>query len=185
MQVIETELPGVLIVEPKVFGDARGYFIETFQAARYRDAGIACTFVQDNVSASSYGVLRGLHLQHPQGQDKLVHVIEGEVFDVAVDVRYGSPHFGKWAGVTLNGENHRQFFVPKGFAHGFCVTSERAVFAYKCSDLYAPDYELSVAWNDPAIGIDWPIGDPELSVKDRSGQALADIDTSKLPVYVP
>lgn len=185
MQVIETELPGVLIVEPKVFGDKRGYFLESYQAARYRDAGIACAFVQDNISASGRGVLRGLHLQHPHAQDKLVHVIEGEVFDVAVDVRCGSPHFGRWAGVTLSGENHRQFFVPKGFAHGFCVTSERAVFAYKCSDLYAPEHEVSIAWNDPAIGIDWPIKAPALSGKDRQGAALADIDPARLPVFAP
>lgn len=183
MQVIETELPGALIIEPKVFGDKRGYFLESFHAERYRDAGIACPFVQDNISASARGVLRGLHLQHPQAQDKLVYVIEGEVFDVAVDVRHGSPHFGKWTGVTLNAENHRQFFVPKGFAHGFCVTSERAVFAYKCSDLYAPEHEMSIAWNDPAIGIEWPIQDPALSEKDRQGRTLADIEPEKLPVY--
>lgn len=183
MQVIGTSLPGVLIIEPKVFGDARGFFVETFQAERYAEAGIPGPFVQDNLSFSQHGVLRGLHLQHPHDQGKLVYVLQGEVFDVAVDVRVGSPSFGRWAGAVLTGENKRQLYIPPGFAHGFCVTSEAALFTYKCTEVYHPETELSIAWDDPAIGIEWPVGAPVLSEKDRRAPRLKDVDAGKLPRY--
>ena len=183
MKVIETKLPGVLIVEPKVFGDARGYFLESFQAARYAEAGMAGPFVQDNLSFSRRGILRGLHLQNPRPQGKLVQVLQGEVFDVAVDVRVGSPTFGQWEGVVLSQENARQLYVPPGFAHGFLVTSETALFAYKCTDYYTPQSELSILWNDPDIGIEWPRIEPQLSAKDAAGLRLADIDSARLPKY--
>jgi len=183
MQVIATELPGVVIIEPKVFGDARGFFLETFQEERYREAGIPGPFVQDNISFSGYGVLRGLHLQHPHGQGKLVYVLQGEVFDVAVDVRVGSPTFGQWAGATLSGDSKRQFYIPPGFAHGFCVTSDAALFAYKCTEVYHPEAELSVAWDDPDIGVKWPVSEPALSEKDKVAPRLKDIEASRLPRY--
>lgn len=183
MRVEPSSLPGVLVVEPKVFGDSRGFFLETWRDSRYREAGIDVPFCQDNLSRSQRGVLRGLHLQHPSAQAKLVWVLEGEVYDVAVDVRVGSPGFGKWFGVTLSAENKRQLFVPEGFAHGFCVTSESALFAYKCSRYYAPAEELSVLWNDPAIGVDWPLADPNLSDKDRAAPPLAEIPPDRLPQY--
>ena len=183
MNVIETKLPGVVIIEPKVFGDARGYFMESFQTARYAEAGIAGPFVQDNLSFSRRGILRGLHLQNPRPQGKLVQVLQGEVFDVAVDVRVGSPTFGQWEGVILSAENARQYYVPPGFAHGFVVTSDTALFAYKCTDYYMPQSELSILWNDPDIGIEWPIVEPQLSGKDAAGLRLANIDTECLPIY--
>lgn len=183
MKVIETQLPGVLIVEPKVFGDARGYFMESFQAARYAEVGIAGPFVQDNLSFSRRGILRGLHLQNPRPQGKLVQVLQGEVFDVAVDVRVGSPTFGNWVGVTLSAENARQLYVPPGFAHGFAVISETALFAYKCTDYYMPQSEISLLWNDPEIGITWPQLEPQLSAKDAAGVRLADIDPTRLPKF--
>lgn len=181
MNVIETALPGVLIVEPRVFGDARGFFFESFHAERYRAAGIACDFVQDNVSRSTRGVLRGLHFQNPRPQAKLVQVLEGAVFDVAVDVRKGSPTFGRHVAVELSAENHRQLFVPAGFAHGFCVTSEHALFAYKCSDVYSPVDEHGVLWSDPDLGIPWPIESPSLSAKDAVYPRLRELDESILP----
>ena len=181
MNVEELSLPGVLLITPKVFGDARGYFVETFASERYVEAGVDLPFVQDNLSRSPKGVLRGLHLQNPHGQGKLVQVVEGSVFDVAVDVRVGSPNFGKWAGAELSAENHCQLWVPPGFAHGFVVTSEHALFSYKCTDTYHPECELSVLWNDPAIGIDWPVETPILSSKDAEAKVLADIDESRLP----
>jgi dTDP-4-dehydrorhamnose 3,5-epimerase len=183
MNRIETEIPGVVILEPKVFGDARGFFMETFSAQRYQQAGIVGPFVQDNISSSQKGVLRGLHFQNPNPQAKLVQVLQGEVFDVAVDIRSGSPTFGKWIGATLSAENHRQFFVPAGFAHGFCVLSDTAMFHYKCSDYYAPAFEGGIAWNDPDIGIDWPIKTPSLSAKDAAYGRLKDFPANKLPVY--
>ena len=183
MKIVETSLPGVLIIEPKVFGDPRGYFVETWQQQRYAEAGIHLPFVQDNLSRSARGILRGLHLQHPGDQGKLVFVVEGEVFDVAVDVRVGSPTFGKWAATTLSAADHRQFWVPPGFAHGFCVTSESAVFAYKCTAPYAPQHEVGVAWNDPAIGIPWPVSEPLLSDKDRRLGPLSAIDRARLPKF--
>ncbi|MFT5356817.1 MAG: dTDP-4-dehydrorhamnose 3,5-epimerase [Polyangiales bacterium] len=181
MNIETLSLPGVLLITPKVFGDARGYFVETFANERYAEAGINIPFVQDNLSRSPQGVLRGLHLQNPHGQGKLVQVVEGSVFDVAVDVRVGSPHFGKWVGAELSAENHCQLWVPPGFAHGFVVTSEHALFSYKCTDTYHPECELSVLWNDPAIGIDWPVESPVLSDKDASANVLADVDEERLP----
>ncbi len=183
MKVETTSIPGVLIIEPKVFGDARGFFKETYFAQRYADAGVSSTFVQDNLSKSSKGVLRGLHLQHPHGQGKLVQVVIGEVFDVAVDVRVGSPTFGKWVGVALPADNHRQFWIPPGFAHGFCVTSDEALFSYKCTDGYHPECELGVLWSDPALGIEWPIAEPSLSDKDQAYPRLSEIPTDTLPRY--
>ena len=184
MKVIETGIPGVLIVEPKVFGDDRGYFVETWQRERYASYGISPGLVQDNQSYSRHGVLRGLHIQYPHAQGKLVQVMSGEVFDVAVDVRLGSPWFGKWVGVVLSGANKRQFWVPEGFAHGYCVTGEDALFTYKCSDYYHPENELSVAWNDPDIGIDWPLdGEPALSRKDAVALPLARVERERLPRF--
>ena len=183
MNVIETELPGVLLIEPKVFGDARGWFTETFHEGRYREHGITLPFVQDNLSRSSRGILRGMHLQQPNPQGKLVWVPDGAVFDVALDVREGSPTFGKWVGFELSAENHRQLWIPPGFAHGFVVTSETCLFAYKCTALYAPNDELGVAWDDPDVGIAWPKLDMQLSAKDKVHARLADIDPSKLPSF--
>ncbi|MET0286626.1 MAG: dTDP-4-dehydrorhamnose 3,5-epimerase [Polyangiales bacterium] len=183
MEVIPQSLPEVLLIKPKVFGDARGYFIETFNAERYQQAGVALTFVQDNLSKSRRGILRGLHLQNPHAQGKLVSVVEGEVFDVAVDVRVGSPTFGQWVSALLSADNHHQLWVPPGFAHGFCVTSESALFSYKCTDLYHPEAEVGVAYDDPALGIPWPVQDAELSAKDKQNLPLAKIDPAKLPRY--
>ncbi len=183
MNVIETSLPGVLIIEPKVFGDARGFFMETWNGARYEEHGIPNHFVQDNLSYSARGVLRGLHFQNPNPQGKLVSVLEGEVFDVAVDIRVGSPTFGEWTGVTLSAENKRQFYVPPDFAHGFVVTSEAALFSYKCTEYYAPASEGSVLWNDPEIGMDWPIEQPTLSDKDRAAPPLREMSEDALPRY--
>ena len=183
MNVTATRLPEVLLIEPRVFGDARGYFFESWAAERYADAGVAGPFVQDNISRSARGILRGLHLQNPHGQGKLVSALEGEVFDVAVDVRVGSPRFGQWAGALLSDQNRRQLWVPPGFAHGFCVLSDEAVFHYKCTDSYHPECEMSVLWNDPDIRIDWPVAEPILNEKDRSALILADLPHDRLPVY--
>jgi dTDP-4-dehydrorhamnose 3,5-epimerase len=176
-------LPEVLLVEPQRFGDTRGYFLETFHKERYREAGIKLDFVQDNLSRSSRGILRGLHLQHPNDQGKLVYVLAGEVFDVAVDVRVGSPNFGKWTGAVLSAEDHRQLWIPPGFLHGFCVTSDSALFTYKCTAPYSVADEVGVIWNDPAIGIPWPVVDPKLSAKDAALPQLAAIDPARLPRY--
>lgn len=183
MQIIPSRLAGALIIEPRVFGDARGFFMETWNAARYAEAGITAEFVQDNLSFSRRGVLRGLHFQKPNPQGKLVYVLAGEVFDVAVDIRVGSPTFGQWESVVLSSENRRQFYVPPGFAHGFCVTSETALFAYKCTDLYNPAAEGSVLWNDPDLAIPWPVSDPELSAKDEVGMRLKDFPRDRLPLF--
>jgi dTDP-4-dehydrorhamnose 3,5-epimerase len=183
MKVIETPLAGLLIIEPKVFGDERGFFLETWSRQRYQEIGINVDFVQDNLSFSRRGVLRGLHFQNPQPQGKLVYVLQGEVFDVAVDIRKGSPTFGRWHGVVLSDENKRQFWVPAGFAHGFCVTSESALFTYKCTELYAPQHERSIRWNDPSLAIDWPITEPQVSDKDRLAPRLADIDPAHLYAF--
>ncbi|HEB96220.1 MAG TPA: dTDP-4-dehydrorhamnose 3,5-epimerase [Sedimenticola thiotaurini] len=183
MKVTETRLPGVLILEPKVFGDERGFFMETWQKERYRGIGITADFVQDNLSFSRAGVLRGLHFQNPHAQGKLVQVLQGEVYDVAVDIRRGSPTFGQWAGVRLSSDNRRQFYVPPDFAHGFCVLSGTALFSYKCTDYYHPETEGSILWNDPAIGIDWPIDSPSLSDKDRDAPTLAEVPSDRLPGY--
>ncbi|MBW1758162.1 MAG: dTDP-4-dehydrorhamnose 3,5-epimerase [Deltaproteobacteria bacterium] len=183
MKVHAGKIPGVRIVEPSVHGDERGFFMESYSRDRYAEAGIPGEFVQDNVSLSAKGILRGLHLQHPNAQGKLCFVLEGEVFDVAVDVRVGSPTFGQWEGVTLSSENKRQIYVPPGFAHGFCVLSERAMFSYKCSDFYAAQSEIGVAWDDPEIGIEWPIQSPRLSDKDQQNRRLQDIPADTLPHY--
>jgi dTDP-4-dehydrorhamnose 3,5-epimerase len=175
VKVIETTLPGVMLVEPRVFGDARGYFFESYHAARYEEAGIPTNFVQDNLSRSVKGTLRGLHFQDPHPQGKLVYCVRGAVFDVAVDIRRGSPHFGKWFGAELSEENHRQMWVPAGFAHGFCVLSESADFFYKCTDLYHGDCDRGVAWDDPDIGVKWPVESPLLSDKDRRLPRLRDL----------
>lgn len=175
MNIIKTKLPGVLIIEPKVIRDARGFFMETWQKFRYEEYGIPSNFVQDNLSFSQKGVLRGLHSQNPNPQGKLVYVLQGEVFDVAVDIRDGSPNFGEWVGVVLSSENKRQFYVPEGFAHGFCVNSETALLAYKCTDIYNSQAEFSVMWNDPDIGIEWPVLSPILAEKDKVALKLRDI----------
>ncbi len=186
MKVIETAIPGVLIIEPKTFGDARGFFMETYQRERYAEQGIPRDLVQDNLSYSRQGVLRGLHVQHPYAQGKLVQVFSGEVFDVAVDIRRGSPTVGHWVGVYLSGENKRQFWVPAGFAHGFYVTGEDALFAYKCSDYYHPETDLSIRWDDPDIGIEWPLdGPPELSPKGPGRLLLKEVPAERLPPYEP
>ncbi|MEE1276739.1 MAG: dTDP-4-dehydrorhamnose 3,5-epimerase [Fibrobacteraceae bacterium] len=176
---IKTSIEGVTIIEPTVYGDARGYFMETYNAREFNDAGLNMTFVQDNESKSKKGVLRGLHFQKTNPQGKLVRVIEGEVFDVAVDLRKGSPTFGKWEGVILSAENKRQFYVPEGFAHGFVVLSETATFVYKCTRLYDPTDEGGLFWNDPAIGIQWPLPEgfePLLSEKDTKNPLLKDLN---------
>jgi dTDP-4-dehydrorhamnose 3,5-epimerase len=183
LQVTRTELSGLLLIEPKVFGDSRGYFMELWAKERYQEQGVAESFVQDNLSRSARGVLRGLHLQHPFAQGKLVYVASGEIFDVAVDVRVGSPSFGRWFSATLSSDNKRQLYIPPGFAHGFCVTSDYATFVYKCTEAYHPETELTVAYNDPALAIPWPVQDPVVSAKDAKGIPLAQIERSRLPVY--
>lgn len=175
MKTSATELPGVVIVEPLAFDDARGYFFEAFHSDRYATAGIAGPFVQDNVSSSCRGVLRGLHCQQPHMQSKLVSVLLGEVFDVAVDLRLGSPTFGKWTGHILSDANKRQLYVPAGFAHGFLTMSPRALVTYKCSDFYHVDAERTIRWDDQDIGIEWPSRDVTLSDKDRAGLSLREI----------
>jgi dTDP-4-dehydrorhamnose 3,5-epimerase len=182
MEAIETALPGVLILEPRVFRDDRGYFLETWNQARYATLGLPERFVQDNLSSSSRGVLRGLHYQHPNGQGKLVSVARGEVYDVAVDIRVDSPSFGEWVGVMLTDANHRSLYIPPGFAHGFVVLSEMAVFSYKCTEYYSPACEASILWNDPELGIVWPVGSPTLSPKDAAAPRLRDVPRDRLPV---
>jgi dTDP-4-dehydrorhamnose 3,5-epimerase len=183
LQIIETSLPGVLIVEPRVFADPRGFFMETYRQNVLAEAGIRDNFVQDNHSHSSRGVLRGLHYQLRNPQAKLCRVAQGEVLDIAVDVRLGSPNFGKWVSVVLSGENHRQLYIPKGFAHGFAVRSETADFLYKCSDYFDAADDRGVLWNDPAIGIDWQILEPIISDKDKRYLPLAEIAHDQLPRY--
>ncbi len=182
MKISETELPGVLLLEPKRFGDDRGFFMELFHAKRYSEAGIPGPFVQDNFSRSAKGILRGLHFQQPHAQGKLVQVFAGAVYDVAVDIRRGSPTFGKWVGMELSADNRRQLWVPAGFAHGFCVLSESADFHYKCTELYSPASEHGIAWNDPDLGIPWPVKSPLLSPKDSAAPRLKDAPV--LPDYM-
>jgi dTDP-4-dehydrorhamnose 3,5-epimerase len=184
MKVIETTLPGALILEPQVFGDARGFFYERYNKASDHEAGITADFVQSNVSRSARGVLRGLHYQWPNPQGTLVSVLEGEVYDVAVDIRRGSPSFGQSAGVMLTAENHRHFWVPEGFAHGFCVLSEFATFSYQCTALYDAKADAGIRWNDAELGIDWPLSEPLLSDKDRKTPFLKDVAPERLPVFV-
>jgi dTDP-4-dehydrorhamnose 3,5-epimerase len=181
MKLTNSELPGVLIIEPDVFHDDRGFFMELWNADRYAGLGWP-PFVQDNLSSSRRGVIRGLHLQHPTGQAKLVSVLDGEIFDVAVDVRRGSATFGRWVGVTLSAANRRQLAIPAGFAHGFAVTSDSALVAYKCTAPYAREHELTIRWNDPVIGISWPVAAPSLSPKDADAPSLAAIPPERLPV---
>ncbi len=177
MNIIETAIPGVLIIEPRVFGDARGFFMETWNAAGFAAGGLDLSFVQDNHSRSQKGVLRGLHFQNPGPQGKLVRVTNGAVFDVAVDLRASSPTFGKWVGVELSAANKRMFWVPEGFAHGFLTLEDDTDFLYKCTAPYAPQSEFTLAWNDPMVGIAWPVDglDPLISEKDAAGLALADV----------
>ena len=183
MKLLPTGLEGVLVVEPRVFQDLRGFFMETFHRERYEALGLSADFCQDNLSFSFRNTLRGLHYQYPHGQAKLVQVLQGEIFDVAVDVRRGSPSFGRAVGMVLSETNRRQLFIPKGFAHGFCVVSETALFLYKCSDFYAPDCDRGEKWSDPALGIAWPVENPLLSSKDQGLHLLKDIPPEKLPAY--
>ncbi|MCL0041044.1 dTDP-4-dehydrorhamnose 3,5-epimerase [Thermodesulfovibrionales bacterium] len=183
MKIIETSLPGVLIIEPAVFGDTRGFFMETWNEKRYAEVGLPASFVQDNLSFLKQGTLRGLHFQHPNAQGKLIFVLEGEVFDVAVDIRDGSPTSGQWVGVTLSADNNRQVYLPEGFAHGFWVTSETALFAYKCTDFYNPQAEGGIVWNDPDLGIAWPNDEPILSEKDRNYPRLKELPPGRMPQY--
>lgn len=183
MNVISTQIEGVILLEPRVFGDHRGFFLETYQKRRYAEAGIDIEFVQDNISFSGRHTLRGLHYQYPHGQAKLVQCLQGEIFDVAVDIRHGSPTFGHWTGAMLSSENRRQLYIPDGFAHGFCVLSETALFMYKCSDYYEPRAEGGICWNDPEVGIDWPVHSPILSERDQTFRKLSQIDPKRLPLY--
>jgi len=183
MNVITTELRGVVVLEPRRFRDDRGFFFESFNEGRYAEAGLPSRFVQDNVSYSESGVLRGLHYQFTNAQGKLVSVLRGEVFDVVVDIRKGSPTFGKWIGITLSFENGRQLYIPEGFAHGFLVTGDCAIFHYKCTALYDPKFEGSIAWDDPAVGIEWPQKDVRLSPKDAAAPCLANVIDDRLFVY--
>jgi dTDP-4-dehydrorhamnose 3,5-epimerase len=184
MKLLETPLPGVLLVEPAVYRDNRGYFQELWNQDRYIRAGLDVAFVQDNLSYSTRGVVRGLHYQHPAGQGKLVGVVAGEVYDVAVDIRRGSPTFGRWYGEILSAANARQLYIPPGFAHGFQVLSAEAVFLYKCTETYRPGDEGSVLWSDPDLGIAWPLGaSPVISPKDAAAPRLADVPPERLPEH--
>lgn len=180
-----SRIPEVLIVEPEVFGDHRGFFLETYHAKNFAEQGLKQTFVQDNHSRSSKNILRGLHYQLTQPQAKLVYAATGAVFDVAADIRRGSPTFGQWVGVILSEENKRQLYIPEGFAHGFCVLSETADFIYKCSDFYAPGDDRGINWSDSTLHIDWPCDSPLLSDKDKNLPVLRDLPETLLPVYVP
>jgi dTDP-4-dehydrorhamnose 3,5-epimerase len=183
VKIVETRLAGCVIIEPTVFGDPRGFFFESWNAERFGQAGLPTHFVQSNVSRSTRNVLRGLHYQWPRPQGKLVSVLQGEVFDVAVDLRRGSSTFGKWDAAVLSASNKRQIWIPEGFAHGFAVLSEDAVFSYLCTDVYVADADAGVRWNDPAIGIEWPVMSPLLSDKDQQAPLLSQIDPRRLPVF--
>lgn len=183
MNFVQTDLPGVVIIEPKVFGDDRGFFLESFHRQRFADNGIELEVMQSNLSRSAHGVLRGLHYQWPNPQGKLVQVLEGEVYDVAVDIRQGSPTFGRWTACVLSAQNKRLFWVPEGFAHGFVVTSEYALFGYHCTAVYDPAADAGIAWNDAALGINWPVAQPLLSDKDAAAPLLAQVPAARLPVY--
>jgi len=184
VKFVPAAIPGVVIIEPDVHMDPRGFFLETYQVEKYRAGGVPGTFVQDNHSRSTAGTVRGLHLQLRRPQGKLIRVIEGEIFDVAVDVRRGSPAFGKWVGLTLSAGNFRQCYIPPGFAHGFAVVSEVAQVEYKCTDVYDPGGELGIAWNDPQIGVQWPIAQPVLSERDQHHSSLSAVFT-QLPSFAP
>ena len=183
MKITHTKIPSVIVFEPNAFGDARGWFLETWSKNNYEKAGIKLPFVQDNVSFSSRNVLRGLHYQFPHSQGKLVCVLSGEVFDVAVDIRLGSPTFGQWVGEILSDTNHKQMYVPPGFAHGFCVLSDTAHFSYKCTDYYSPADEGGISFNDADIKIDWPVKSPIVSKKDTGFIPLKDVPRERLPRY--
>lgn len=183
MKVIQTGLPGCLVLEPQVFGDDRGFFYESFNRDKFADIGLAPEFVQGNVSTSARGVLRGLHYQWPKPQGKLVSVLEGEVWDVAVDIRRGSPTFGRWTAAILSAENKRHFWVPEGFAHGFVTLSERALFTYLCTATYDRDADAGIRWDDTDLAIDWPVGAPLLSDKDARAPFLAEVAQERLPVF--
>ena len=185
MKVIETDLPGCLILEPRVFGDDRGYFYEYFNADKLEQLGLPTQWRQGNVSSSTRAVLRGLHYQWPKPQGKYVSVMEGEVWDVAVDIRRGSPTFGKWTGVVLSAENKRHLWIPEGFAHGFVVLSETALFTYLCTETYDAAADANIAWNDAELAIDWPLSSPSLSAKDAAAPFLKDVAEDRLPLYVP
>ena len=176
MKVEKTSLPGVVVITPKVHGDDRGFFMETFHQGDFSTAGLPVNFVQDNHSRSAHGVLRGLHFQYPQWQGKLVRAINGEIFDVAVDVRIDSPTYSQWVGVYLSAENKQQLYVPPGYAHGFCVVSEFADVAYKCTSLYKPADDKGIRWDDPDVGVEWPIANPQVSGKDQAAGRLADLN---------
>ncbi len=182
MRFLSTDIPEVILIEPEVHRDRRGFFLESFHARNYAENGLPAAFVQDNHSRSGYGTLRGLHAQSRRPQGKLVRVIEGQIYDVAVDIRRGSPTFTRWVGLTLSAENFRQLYVPVGFAHGFCVLSDEAQVEYKCTDYYDPLGEITIRWDDPEIAIAWPISDPVLSVKDSSAALLRDLFTT-LPLF--
>jgi dTDP-4-dehydrorhamnose 3,5-epimerase len=173
-----------MVIEPRVFPDGRGFFFESYHRERFSQHGIKDEFVQDNLSYSVKNTLRGLHYQNPRSQAKLVQVLSGEAFDVAVDIRAGSPTFGQWTGITLSSENKKQFYIPKGFAHGFCVLSDTAIFSYKCDDFYAPDCEGGILWSDPDLAIDWPVKDPLISGKDSRNPYLRDIPRERVPVFL-
>lgn len=183
MKVIETDLPGCLVIEPQVFGDERGFFYESFNRDKLAGIGLRPDFVQGNVSSSTRGVLRGLHYQWPKPQGKLVSVLEGEVWDVAVDIRRGSPNFGRWTAAVLSAENRRHFWVPEGFAHGFVVISERALFTYLCTATYDHAADASIRWDDPTLAIDWPVSAPLLSDKDAKAPFLSDVAAERLPNF--
>ena len=183
MKWIETDLPGCVVIEPRVFGDDRGFFYESFNMDRLAEHGVTPTFVQGNVSKSSRGVLRGLHYQWPKPQGKFVTVLQGEVWDVAVDILAGSPTFGRWTGVVLNEENRRHFWIPEGFAHGFVVLSETALFSYLCTATYDPSADAAVRWDDPSLAIDWPVLSPLLSAKDSAAPLLAEVAADRLPRF--
>jgi dTDP-4-dehydrorhamnose 3,5-epimerase len=184
LNVVPTRLPGLVLIEPRVLGDSRGWFYEAYHAERYREAGVRETFVQDNVSMSGEGVLRGVHLQNPKPQGKLVQVLAGRVWDVAVDLRTGSPHFGQWEGYELSVENHRQFYIPPGFGHGFVVLEGPAILSYKCTDHYHAAGDMAVKWDDPEIGIEWPRKEGLIiSEKDHNGMALRDVPPGRLVPY--
>lgn len=184
MKIIDTDLPGCKIIEPQVFGDSRGVFYESWNKSRWAEQGLDLTFVQSNVSLSERGVLRGLHYQWPQPQGKLVSVLEGEVYDVAVDIRRGSPDFGRWTAIILSAENKREFYIPEGFAHGFVVLSERAVFHYLCTASYLREGDAGIRWNDARIGIDWPVSTPLLSDKDVKAPFLNEVAFDRLPEFL-
>ncbi|MDX1460383.1 MAG: dTDP-4-dehydrorhamnose 3,5-epimerase [Xanthomonadales bacterium] len=183
MQVLPTPLEGVLIFEPRVFGDERGFFMENWRASAYESAGLPRTLTQSNYSRSEHGVIRGLHFQQPEPQGKLVSVIHGEIWDVAVDLRHGSPTFGRWTAAALSAQNHRQLYVPEGFAHGFCVTGESALVHYLCTREFRAEYDRAVAWDDPDIGISWPLSPVSMSQRDAAAPRLADLAPDELPVY--